>query len=196
MTNNNKAKQPTPVAPLPSMSTPAAAAAAPAADAASKPAASSSPAVENTKPAKEGLAEVNREVTSEITQDGMRIESNWSQVVSSFDDMNLKDELLRGIYAYGFEKPSAIQQRGSDSAQTHANCSAGASAGQSAEASAASCALVPVTATDCDSVTPSLVLRYVLESCPSSLATTPSPRLSPELERPPLSPSPCCSRST
>lgn len=26
--------------------------------------------------------------------------------------MNLKDELLRGIYAYGFEKPSAIQQRG------------------------------------------------------------------------------------
>ena len=25
--------------------------------------------------------------------------------------MNLKDELLRGIYAYGFEKPSAIQQR-------------------------------------------------------------------------------------
>jgi len=29
----------------------------------------------------------------------------------SFDDMNLKDELLRGIYAYGFESPSAIQQR-------------------------------------------------------------------------------------
>ena len=25
--------------------------------------------------------------------------------------MNLKPELLRGIYAYGFEKPSAIQQR-------------------------------------------------------------------------------------
>lgn len=25
--------------------------------------------------------------------------------------MNLKAELLRGIYAYGFEKPSAIQQR-------------------------------------------------------------------------------------
>jgi translation initiation factor 4A len=31
---------------------------------------------------------------------------------SSFDDMHLKEELLRGIYAYGFEKPSAIQQRG------------------------------------------------------------------------------------
>jgi len=39
------------------------------------------------------------------------IESNWDQVVTSFDDMNLKEELLRGIYAYGFEKPSAIQQR-------------------------------------------------------------------------------------
>ncbi|CAD6234180.1 GSCOCG00007624001-RA-CDS [Cotesia congregata] len=42
--------------------------------------------------------------------DGL-IESNWEQVVESFDDMNLKEELLRGIYAYGFEKPSAIQQR-------------------------------------------------------------------------------------
>jgi translation initiation factor 4A len=29
----------------------------------------------------------------------------------SFDDMNLKDNLLRGIYSYGFEKPSAIQAR-------------------------------------------------------------------------------------
>jgi superfamily II DNA/RNA helicase len=32
-------------------------------------------------------------------------------VVDNFDNMNLKEELLRGIYAYGFEKPSAIQQR-------------------------------------------------------------------------------------
>lgn len=32
-------------------------------------------------------------------------------VLKSFDDMNLNDDLLRGIYAYGFEKPSAIQQR-------------------------------------------------------------------------------------
>ena len=34
-----------------------------------------------------------------------------SQVCENFDDMALKEELLRGIYAYGFEKPSAIQQR-------------------------------------------------------------------------------------
>lgn len=32
-------------------------------------------------------------------------------MVENFDEMNLKEELLRGIYAYGFEKPSAIQQR-------------------------------------------------------------------------------------
>lgn len=31
--------------------------------------------------------------------------------IQSFDDMNLKDELLRGIYAYGFENPSAIQRQ-------------------------------------------------------------------------------------
>jgi len=42
--------------------------------------------------------------------DGL-IESNWDEVCESFDDMDLKEELLRGIYAYGFEKPSAIQQR-------------------------------------------------------------------------------------
>eukprot|EP01006_Ploeotia_vitrea_P036147 TRINITY_DN65981_c5_g4_i1.p1 TRINITY_DN65981_c5_g4~~TRINITY_DN65981_c5_g4_i1.p1 ORF type:complete len:419 (+),score=265.15 TRINITY_DN65981_c5_g4_i1:98-1354(+) len=41
-----------------------------------------------------------------------KIDTNWDQVVESFDDMGLKDDLLRGIYAYGFEKPSAIQQRG------------------------------------------------------------------------------------
>lgn len=35
----------------------------------------------------------------------------WFQVAENFDDMELSEELLRGIYAYGFEKPSAIQQR-------------------------------------------------------------------------------------
>jgi len=39
------------------------------------------------------------------------IETNYHKVVNSFDDMELKEDLLRGIYAYGFEKPSAIQQR-------------------------------------------------------------------------------------
>jgi ATP-dependent RNA helicase len=33
------------------------------------------------------------------------------EVISSFDQMGIREDLLRGIYAYGFEKPSAIQQR-------------------------------------------------------------------------------------
>ncbi|KJA29899.1 hypothetical protein HYPSUDRAFT_31927 [Hypholoma sublateritium FD-334 SS-4] len=32
-------------------------------------------------------------------------------VISTFDELNLKEDLQRGIYAYNFEKPSAIQQR-------------------------------------------------------------------------------------
>merc|ERR1711937_451932 len=31
--------------------------------------------------------------------------------LQSFDDLNIREELLRGIYSYGFEVPSAIQQR-------------------------------------------------------------------------------------
>ncbi|CAD6188210.1 unnamed protein product [Caenorhabditis auriculariae] len=45
-----------------------------------------------------------------IDSDGL-IEGNYDQVVGTFDEMGLKEELLRGIYAFGFEKPSAIQQR-------------------------------------------------------------------------------------
>jgi ATP-dependent RNA helicase len=32
-------------------------------------------------------------------------------VTPTFDSLGLREDLLRGIYAYGFEKPSAIQQR-------------------------------------------------------------------------------------
>lgn len=46
---------------------------------------------------------------SQLTVDDF--ESNWDEVVDNFDRMGLKEDLLRGIYAYGFEKPSAIQQR-------------------------------------------------------------------------------------
>lgn len=34
------------------------------------------------------------------------------QSVDSFEELNLNADLLRGIYAFGFEKPSIIQQRG------------------------------------------------------------------------------------
>ncbi|XP_066935965.1 uncharacterized protein [Clytia hemisphaerica] len=42
---------------------------------------------------------------------GEDIHSTWTEIVDNFDDMNLDEDLLRGIFAYGFEKPSAIQQR-------------------------------------------------------------------------------------
>ena len=38
-------------------------------------------------------------------------DSNWDEAIETFDGMELPEELLRGIYSYGFEKPSAIQQR-------------------------------------------------------------------------------------
>lgn len=45
-----------------------------------------------------------------LTEDD--IETNWDECIETFDAMELREELLRGIYAYGFEKPSAIQQVG------------------------------------------------------------------------------------
>lgn len=36
-------------------------------------------------------------------------ESNWTEKVDKFEDLNLNKDLLRGIFGYGFEKPSLIQ---------------------------------------------------------------------------------------
>lgn len=36
-------------------------------------------------------------------------ETNWELEVNKFDDMGLKEEVLRGIYGYGFKDPSPIQ---------------------------------------------------------------------------------------
>merc|ERR1711935_1293834 len=49
-----------------------------------------------------------------IEEDLANVEFETSEdvdVVPTFDSMGLREDLLRGIYAYGFEKPSAIQQR-------------------------------------------------------------------------------------
>lgn len=37
--------------------------------------------------------------------------SQGVEPIMTFDQMGIKDDLLRGIYQHGFEKPSAIQQR-------------------------------------------------------------------------------------
>lgn len=43
--------------------------------------------------------------------DAETIETNYDNVVYSFDDLNLKPNIVRGIFGYGYESPSAIQQR-------------------------------------------------------------------------------------
>jgi len=55
----------------------------------------------------------NRERTDRDNEEGMDITMSEDSVKvhTSFDDMRLKEDLLKGIYAYGFEKPPAIQQR-------------------------------------------------------------------------------------
>lgn len=45
-------------------------------------------------------------------EEGLSFEtSKGVKVVNSFEAMKIRDPLLRGVYAFGFEKPSAIQQR-------------------------------------------------------------------------------------
>jgi superfamily II DNA/RNA helicase len=43
---------------------------------------------------------------SHLIQEDPQIEK-----IDNFDNMGLREELLRGIYSYGFEKPSTIQQK-------------------------------------------------------------------------------------
>ena len=51
------------------------------------------------------------ETTTQEQEQNPNMETNWEESVETFDELNLKPELLRGIYGYGFEKPSAIQQK-------------------------------------------------------------------------------------
>jgi hypothetical protein len=52
---------------------------------------------------------LNRCAVEENEED---FETNWDLVVNKFDDMGLKEPVLRGIYGYGFKEPSPIQQKG------------------------------------------------------------------------------------
>ena len=71
---------------------------------------SSSTGVPSMEPGKSLRLIIIQSRCSFINLDGT-IESNWNEVVDQFDQMNLREPLLRGIYGYGFERPSAIQQR-------------------------------------------------------------------------------------
>ena len=48
---------------------------------------------------------------SKDTNKDYDIPRTWDQVNMSFDDMDLSDEILRGVYSFGFERPSGIQQK-------------------------------------------------------------------------------------
>ena len=53
----------------------------------------------------------NEEKDNQPKEDSTIMESNFDESVETFDELNLKPDLLRGIYGYGFEKPSIIQQK-------------------------------------------------------------------------------------
>lgn len=49
----------------------------------------------------------------ELTAEDLEyLKPNWDESVEKFDDLGLKEEVLRGIFGYGFVKPSPIQQKG------------------------------------------------------------------------------------
>jgi len=62
----------------------------------------------------DGLAAVTKgsNENEEDLREDKEFRTNWDKIVDSFDDMELRENLLRGIYGIGFEKPSGIQQRG------------------------------------------------------------------------------------
>jgi len=53
--------------------------------------------------------EVKVDKTIAMEDEDMIIESSEKiELVKSFDDLGLNENLLRGLYAYGFNKPSAV----------------------------------------------------------------------------------------
>ncbi|CAB4304258.1 unnamed protein product [Prunus armeniaca] len=57
-------------------------------------------------------AETARRQSGMLRQEKLElVTSDDIQPIASFDEMGLKNDVLRGIYQYGYEKPSSIQQR-------------------------------------------------------------------------------------
>mmetsp|Transcript_25328 Transcript_25328/g.52696 ORF Transcript_25328/g.52696 Transcript_25328/m.52696 type:complete len:440 (-) Transcript_25328:170-1489(-) len=50
-------------------------------------------------------------ITGDRSDEDIPIAEDLTEPIESFEDMGLPEDLLRGIYRYGFEKPSAIQQQ-------------------------------------------------------------------------------------
>lgn len=75
------------------------------------------------------MADTHAPADAGLDLEGEVIDSNWNQIVDNFDNMELKPDLLRGVYAYGFERPSAIQQRAIMPIITGRDCIAQAQSG-------------------------------------------------------------------
>lgn len=67
----------------------------------------------NTAEKTKTFEEDNKKVDDydELSEDESEDESYQVEEIDNFDDMKLKKKVLRGIYAYGFEKPSMIQSK-------------------------------------------------------------------------------------
>ena len=58
-----------------------------------------------------------------VSQNEVITSSNYKKTtIQTFDEAGLKEELLRGIYAYGWEAPSSIQQNGVPAILTGRDC--------------------------------------------------------------------------
>lgn len=55
------------------------------------------------EPTPEQQAKIEKELDSLVT--------NWDERVETFDAMGLREELLRGIFSYGYDRPSIVQQK-------------------------------------------------------------------------------------
>merc|ERR1719284_825349 len=51
-------------------------------------------------------------MAEKIDDEGLVFETSEDvEVITSFDALELKADLLRGVHAYGFDRPSPVQQR-------------------------------------------------------------------------------------
>merc|ERR1712166_1185780 len=60
----------------------------------------------------EKKAQTEEERLAEEAANAEYLKPNWDESAERFDDLGLKEEILRGVYGYGFNKPSPIQQKG------------------------------------------------------------------------------------
>ncbi len=63
------------------------------------------------KPVKIESKEEKKSATAGKKEEDEEIVPNWEEKVDTFDELHLKEELLRGVYGCGFSKPSPIQQK-------------------------------------------------------------------------------------